>query len=53
MFNCKIKTLLLSYVSLFIQQGNSVNRVHNVQEFMRLHEAVHREKSELWPNLFI
>jgi hypothetical protein len=37
----------------FISQGQTVNQAYYVEILKRLHEAVHRRRSELWPNDWI
>jgi hypothetical protein len=52
-----MKTMLITYFDIkgtvqfeFIPQGQTVNEAYYVETVKWICEAVHRKRSELWPN---
>jgi hypothetical protein len=57
MLKSQMKTVLITFFGIkstlhseFIPQGQTVNHAYYVEILKWLHEAVHRERPELWPH---
>jgi hypothetical protein len=56
----QMKAMLITFFNIkgivhfeFIPQGQTVNQAYNVEILKQLHEAVFRERPEIWPSVWI